>query len=101
MFSNKKKVCQKLIQNINKSCIKSTAIPFDNNANNRFNGIISWLGNKNPEKLVDNGILDITASSILNNDVVRQPKNVFNYNDHQKCFNSGGSANSWLCIDFK
>ena len=50
---------------------------------------------------IDEGIVNITSSSVISDKVIYQPRNVLNYEDDRQIFQSYGESNSWLCIDFK
>lgn len=78
-----------------------TKIDFDYNENNRFKGIISFIGNGNPKNLVDEGVIDITNSKLWGDNKRYLPKNVVNYEDDNLWFDSANKPNSWLCINFK
>lgn len=72
---------------------------YDNNPSNRFNGILTKLGQGNAMNALSNQIVNITASSIAFSSY--QPKNVLNYGNDKQVFYSLDEPNSWLCIHFK
>ena len=78
-------------------------IEYDNNSNNRFKGIISYLGKGNPKSVVDNQIVDVTSSSILYNSLAHDPKHVADFYSEGSgsSFLSENIPNSWLLYDFK
>lgn len=76
-------------------------IYYDNNKTNALKGIISYLGKGNGLSAVENGIIDITASSINGKKEFFKPINALNYKDSKKYFASDDEAFPWLCIDFK
>ena len=61
-------------------------VPFDNKFSNRFNGILTKLGNGNPMNLISNKVVNVTMSSIYGVHENYQPQNVLNYsNDIKFC----------------
>ena len=76
-------------------------VQYDNNQLNRFNGILTKLGQGNAMDALSNGIIDITVSSVISSRGCVQPKNVLNYGNDLQVFESKHEPNSWLCIDFK
>ena len=79
----------------NEKCI---TIEFNNDLNNRFNGIIFHLGNGNPKSVVDEEKIKIIASSYYSNNY---PKYIVDFDDNFTNFQSSNKANSWICYDFK
>lgn len=76
---------------------KIIKVPY-NNSTNKFNGILTQLGNGNAVNSLENNIISISASSVYSSD---QPKNVLNYKNDKQIFQSNNEIDSWLCIDFK
>ena len=75
-------------------------VPFDNKFSNRFNGILTKLGNGNPMNLISNKVVNVTMSSILGDHENYQPQNVLNYSNDIIIIYTKKQPNSWLCIDF-
>ena len=59
-------------------------IPFDNQVSNRFNCILTKLGNGNPMNLISNKVVNVTMSSIYGVHENYQPQNVLNYSNDIK-----------------
>lgn len=66
-----------------------TTIQYYNNANNRFNGIITKLGN---------GFINITSSQV---DISHYPNIVVYFSDARGYFNFLDILDSWLAFDYK
>ena len=75
-------------------------IPYSNDSSKRFKGILSHLGNGDPQKALDDKIIDIKASSVYGNYANHQPRCVLNQISSDN-FYSKNEPNSWLFIDFK
>lgn len=76
-------------------------VPYDNNTNNRFKGIITNLGNGNSKKVVENGIVEITSSAVEGSGF--EPHLAIDFKN-KNYFHSGYSNKEgfyWLCYDFK
>lgn len=80
---------------------KITKIQYNNQTNNRFSGLLNFLGQGQPIRALTDGIINITASSIVNTKDIHQPRNALIYDDDKKIFHSKDEPNSWLCVDFK
>ena len=76
-------------------------IEYDNNSNNRFKGIINYLGQGKSKSAVDKGIINVTGSSTLNNSNGYQPLNAVDYQNINSQFYTKNLPDQWLCIDFK
>lgn len=66
---------------------------------NTFKGIIKHIQEKTSGQ-IDKEI-NVTASSIYNNEEKLQPRNVVLFDDQTKFFLSKYEQNSWICSDFK
>lgn len=87
----------------NKTLIKSNrykiqTILYDNNTNNRFKGIIYKLYDCNPTSSKNGKIINITESSIINDN--DKPENVIDYENIDSAFYSKHVENSWIKFDF-
>ena len=78
----------------------STEVIFTNNIEDRFKGILSKLGNGDARNALNQGLIDITCSSVYSSSDHNQAKNVVDYENDEKIFQSKIEPNSWLCIDF-
>ena len=78
----------------------SIEVIFTNNIEDRFKGILSKLGNGDARNALNQGIINITCSSVYSNSDHNQAKNVVDYGNDDKIFQSKKEENSWLCIDF-
>lgn len=79
--------------------ILNTIIEYDNDKNNRFNGIFTKLGGGDPRNVYRKNIVSIASSSSLE-DRYRKMKSVFNFENDKKIFHSNNEPNSWLKFDF-
>ena len=79
---------------------KEIQIQYDMNPNNQMKGILTSLGQGNAFNAKTAGIINITASSIFNDNNIHNPENIL-LNDNSKYFVSKDEPNQWLCIDFK
>lgn len=95
-------LCNRLIE-LSKNDINQTTrynqpkIEFE--TTNTFKGIIKHIQEKTSGQ-IDKEI-NITASSICNNNERFQPRNVVLFDDQTKFFLSNSEQNSWICFDFK
>lgn len=80
---------------------KKITISYDNDINNQFNGIITYLGQGTPEKVVRDEIVDITSSSINVFGTNYLPMNAVYFNNFEKAVFTSDIPNSWLMYDFK
>lgn len=80
-----------------KDKMKGITIPFT--GNNEFKGIISYLRNESKQN-IENSI-NVTSSSIYNNNQDFSPIKAVLYEENNKDFGSDSIKNSWICIDFK
>lgn len=67
-------------------------------SNNRFKGIITYLGNGNSKTVIDNKIVEFTSSSCAGNSHL--PSFAADY-ENNNYFHSNYDQNEWLCFDFK
>mgnify|MGYP002475611681 FL=1 len=77
--------------------IKEASLIVEFDSNSPFKGIFDTLSNGNPAKLVSDGIVKVTSSSILRNDQSLSPANAINPRYH---FTSKDEPNSWICFNF-
>lgn len=80
---------------------KIQIISYDNDANNRFKGIIYKLHDCNPSSSNNGKIINITASSLSGNNNNYKPENVIDYEFIDSAFYSKNEKNSWIKFDFK
>ena len=80
---------------------KRKTVKYDGKEQNRFNGIMKWLGKGDASNSLSNKIVDVTSSSVISENPDLQLKNVLNYGDDKQVFQSDSEPNPWLCIDFK
>lgn len=73
---------------------------FDGNRSNSFKGIIYHLGKGNPKSVIDNNIVNVTASSFISNGQTNQPQNIADFERNDFKFYSINEKNSWICYDF-
>ena len=69
------------------------------NHDDAFDGIINYLIKKSNNNIKD--LIDITASSMIDNSKTYSPYNVCLFDDNEKYFESEDQSNSWICFDFK
>lgn len=78
---------------------KIMSFPFDQNSNNRFDGIIHYLTTKYDGNVHDRGIVDITSTQL--NSYMQIPKYAADLDNIKSYFCSANIRDSWLCYDFK
>lgn len=91
----------KLRENDSASSKNEIKIEYDNNLNNRFKGIINYLGQGESQSAVEKGIINVTGSSTTDNLSSSQPLNAVDYQNIDSKFYTKNLPNQWLCIDFK
>ena len=65
-----------------------------------FDGVIAYLTSECRGNVHDRGIVNITASSVYNNDACYHPKHVADLNSWS-IFESANEEDAWVCYDFK
>ena len=85
-------------------------IPFDHDRSNRFRGIIHHLTEKCGGNVHNEGVVDVTSSSVfqtpsflpfLRSDDDYDPYNIVDLDNEKSCFESDDLPNSWVCYDFQ
>jgi hypothetical protein len=64
-------------------------------------GMIGYLTLKCGGNVHDNGLIEVTASSIRGSSPSCHPKNAVDLQNRLSCFKSQGEPSSWICYDFK
>lgn len=72
---------------------------FSVNENNPFDGIINHLKSKFGDQIFSH--INLTSSSIYNNEERFQLKNIILFDNPDLFFHSDNSKDSWICFDFK
>jgi hypothetical protein len=63
--------------------------------------MIGYLTLKCGGNVHDNGLIEVTASSICGSSPSYHPKNAVDLQNRSSFFESKGEPNSWICYDFK
>lgn len=92
---NETRYLDKIIKKDKMKCITNE---FNNDLGNRFTGIVFQLGNGDPKSVIEEELMNVTASSFYSHNY---PKNAVDFDDHFSTFQSSNKADSWLCYDFK
>lgn len=83
----------------NSNSNSNKGIKFEPSNDNSFSGILNHLRKKSNGNIENE--VNITASSIYNNDARHQPRNVVCYENNGNEFYSKNQEGNWLCFDFK
>lgn len=81
--------------------IKELRCDYDSKSPNNLKGIIHYLTKECGGNVHEKHVVEVTASSTLNNDSNFSPKNAVDLEDSNRYFASNNSQNSWLKYDFK
>lgn len=100
-ITDRLKSLEKQIQKLSQESIafnkKEIEVPFNKNEEDEMKGIISYIGQGNPQNE-----FDLSASSLLKSEFATFAlENVFMFDDDGQIFHSKNEQDSWLAYDFK
>ena len=99
-----KSICERLLEKVtpsNKERYNVKCKEFKHQANNEFHGIMRYLTDETNGNIHENGTIEITSNSIVNDDMSYHPKSAVDYQKDNFYFSKDDLEDATVCFDFK